>query len=319
LVVSVVLAAAAGCGGVGSLNNNGGGGTGTRSGGNVGGNATSSDTGTGTGGAANSGTTTTTTSGTTTISDNSGLPCDIAAILSSYCTSCHGSPPTAGAPMSLLTYAELTATKNGQSYAAISLARMQSTSAPMPPGGGVSAAELAAWQAWVSAGTPMGSCGGVDAGPPDTTFTDPASHTCDGSMTNHTCNGSQRMNPGEACISCHNSNACGGENGPFFSLAGTVFARGHVPDDCRTSQTTVDLTQAQVIITDANGGTHTLSVNSAGNFSSQSTIAKPYHAKVVYQGRTRAMAAAQTDGDCNTCHTENGTNGAPGRVALPAP
>jgi hypothetical protein len=29
------------------------------------------------------------------------------------------------------------------------------------------------------------------------------------------------------------------------------------------------------------------------------------------------MAAAQTVGDCNSCHTENGAQGAPGRIYLP--
>lgn len=322
LVLGVATAVAAGCGGTGTTQNNGGGGTGTRTGGNVGGTATTSDTGTG--GAGNSGTTTTSTSsGTTTIDPNSGLPCDIAAILSASCTSCHGSPPTAGAPVSLLTYAELTATKNGQSYAAISLARMKSATAPMPPGG-ASAADIATWQAWVSAGTPMGSCSDVDAGPPDTTFTDPASHTCDGSTQSATCKESSRMNPGMPCIGCHNtpgsySPPCSSfsPQGPYFSVAGTVFARGHVPDGCRT--TTVDLSQAQVIITDKNGVAHTLPVNSVGNFYNEGNIATPYTAKVVYQGKTRAMAAAQTDGDCNTCHSESGINGAPGRVALPVP
>jgi hypothetical protein len=318
--LGVAVAVAAGCGSAGSTSNNGGGGTGTRIGGNTGGDTSTGGTTAGTGGATGTTTSgTTSTSGSTTVDPNSGLPCDIAAILTNHCTSCHGSPPTGGAPISLLTYAELTATKNGQTYAAISLQRMQSAAAPMPPGGGVPAAEIATWQAWVNAGTPTGSCGDVDAGPPDTTFTDPASHTCDGTITNHTCNGSTRMNPGEACINCHSSNSCGGEQGPSFSVAGTVFARGHVPDDCRTSQTLVDLTQAQVIITDKNGAAHTLTVNSAGNFSSQSSIPKPYTAKVVYQGKTRAMSAAQSDGDCNTCHTANGANGAPGRIALPVP
>ena len=31
----------------------------------------------------------------------------------------------------------------------------------------------------------------------------------------------------------------------------------------------------------------------------------------------RAMVAAQTSGDCNSCHTLAGTNGAPGRIMLP--
>jgi hypothetical protein len=38
---------------------------------------------------------------------------------------------------------------------------------------------------------------------------------------------------------------------------------------------------------------------------------------VQFKGKTRAMVAPQTNGDCNSCHTENGANKAPGRVLLP--
>jgi hypothetical protein len=34
-------------------------------------------------------------------------------------------------------------------------------------------------------------------------------------------------------------------------------------------------------------------------------------------GRERDMAAAQTSGDCNRCHTQNGAMSAPGRIVLP--
>jgi mono/diheme cytochrome c family protein len=43
----------------------------------------------------------------------------------------------------------------------------------------------------------------------------------------------------------------------------------------------------------------------------------PFTAKVTYKGRERAMAAVQTSGDCSSCHTQTGTNGAPGRITLP--
>jgi hypothetical protein len=39
----------------------------------------------------------------------------------------------------------------------------------------------------------------------------------------------------------------------------------------------------------------------------------------VYQGHERAMNAAPASGDCNTCHTQDGTMNAPGRIVLPAP
>jgi hypothetical protein len=60
-------------------------------------------------------------------------------------------------------------------------------------------------------------------------------------------------------------------------------------------------------------------VNAAGNFYLGSPITPPFHAKVVnmLNGQERSMVAAQTTRDCNTCHTQSGANGAPGRIMLP--
>lgn len=61
--------------------------------------------------------------------------------------------------------------------------------------------------------------------------------------------------------------------------------------------------------------------NSAGNFySTNPNVALPYTVQLTYQGRERDMTGlvtAPTDGDCNGCHTADGTNGAPGRIMLP--
>ena len=72
-----------------------------------------------------------------------------------------------------------------------------------------------------------------------------------------------------------------------------------------------------MVIVDANNRTTTLTPNAAGNFYSTTTITPPYTAKVTYQGRERIMPVPQTNGACNSCHTQNGTNGAPGRITLP--
>jgi hypothetical protein len=62
----------------------------------------------------------------------------------------------------------------------------------------------------------------------------------------------------------------------------------------------------------------TLNANAAGNFYiEKGTLSTPYTAKVVSGSKTRAMSAAQTVGDCNTCHTAAGANGAPGRILMP--
>ena len=63
----------------------------------------------------------------------------------------------------------------------------------------------------------------------------------------------------------------------------------------------------------------------SGNFSYDLVrlppLPTPYKAKVTYTtaGRTyeRVMVAAQTSGDCNSCHTQTGANMAPGRITIP--
>jgi cytochrome c553 len=234
------------------------------------------------------------------------LPCDVDSILVANCQSCHGSRPSGGAPMSLVTYADLAAkatTDPSQTVAAMCVTRINSTSAPMPPTPPMlSAADIATFTAWVDGGMPMGDCvSGVD--PLN------AAPTCTSGQTwNGGNDGSSRMNPGMACINCHSQ---GGE-GPRYAIAGTVYPTGHEPDRCNGTSA------AQVIITDSAGQVLTLTPNSAGNFyASRVSLSLPYNAKVVANGLTRAMSAAQTDGDCNGCHTQNGDNGAPGRITLP--
>lgn len=127
--------------------------------------------------------------------------------------------------------------------------------------------------------------------------------------------GSNQMHPGVACTaSCHV--AQGSASKLPFDIAGTLYPTAHEPDDCD------GIGGATVVITDANGQDHTIAVNPAGNFFNQSNagagaIPMPYTAKVVANGKTRAMMASQTSGDCNACHTEQGTQKAPGRILLP--
>ncbi|HLK37284.1 MAG TPA: hypothetical protein VKU41_11070 [Polyangiaceae bacterium] len=243
-----------------------------------------------------------------------GLPCDVASILQSKCVACHSSPPAGGAPMPLETYADLTApakTNPGVTVAALSITRMQSATMPMPPAGNSppTAQDIATLQGWVSAGEPQGACGGIDAGAVASPYATPL-QCSSGTMWTAGTDGNPRMKPGGACISCHSSS--GGE-APTFSIAGTVYKTAHEPDDCNGA----GASGATVVITDANGGVLTLTVNSAGNFYSNQRVATPFHAKVVSGGAERAMSAAQTSGDCNLCHTVNGSSSAPGRIMLP--
>lgn len=241
-------------------------------------------------------------SGPTTTSTD--LPCDVAQVLSN-CTSCHSSPPTGGAPMALVSYADLTApapTDATKTAAQMCVTRMQSTTAPMPPGGGASQTDVATLQSWISAGYPQGSCSGTN-----TNYNTPL--TCTSGTYNNASEG-QGMRPGGACNSCHSSQY--GEQPPIFSIAGTVYPTAHEYDKC------VGVSGMQVVIMDENGNTQlTLTTNSSGNFTSQASIKKPYRAKIVSNGNVREMSATQTNGDCNSCHTESGANGAPGRIMQP--
>jgi hypothetical protein len=121
--------------------------------------------------------------------------------------------------------------------------------------------------------------------------------------------GSPLMHPGDACTACHTTKS----EGPKFALAGTVMAASHDDTNCNGVQ------GATVEITGADGKVTTLNANAAGNFyiESMAALSTPYTAKVVQGSKVRAMAASQTVGDCNTCHTAAGANGAPGRILLP--
>lgn len=110
----------------------------------------------------------------------------------------------------------------------------------------------------------------------------------------------------------------GEEEGPAFWLAGTVYPTAHEPDDCNG----VDgaSSDTQVVIVDANGQTLTLDVNSAGNFyyeKEAGSLALPYEATIVQDGRERVMITPQRNGDCNACHSKNGDNRAPARIMAP--
>jgi hypothetical protein len=116
------------------------------------------------------------------------------------------------------------------------------------------------------------------------------------------------MQPGAPCIACH---ASGGGEAPLFAIAGTVYPTLHEPTECNGAA------NVTVVITDAMGQQISLTSNSAGNFSYQGAVVTPYTAKVVSAAGTLAMATPQTTGDCNSCHTETGANGAPGRITAP--
>ncbi|MGZ3420436.1 MAG: hypothetical protein ACXVEE_21345 [Polyangiales bacterium] len=248
------------------------------------------------------------------------MPCEIAAVIAN-CTGCHSNPPTQAAPMPLISYADLTAASPdypGQSYAQRALARMQDPAAPMPPkpADPLTADQITTFKNWVDSGMPQSTCDNpaapIDAGP-DPYATPPVCTS--GKNWTLGNRGSSSMRPGVPCIACHQMS--GGE-APLFAVAGTVYPTAHEPDNCMSA---VPAGSTTVVITEADGKTtHTLPVNAAGNFyysDRTGTFKTPYKAKVVSGGKERAMTTAQTDGDCNNCHTQAGANSAPGRITIP--
>lgn len=245
---------------------------------------------------------------------NTGLPCDVQQLLENRCIGCHLGP----SPVALLSYDDLvkpSAADPKKTNAQRSLERMQSTTAPMPPkpAEAPTAAEIGVFQAWVNAGTPKGTTctaspdGGVpDGGAATNPYNTPTVCTSKTTWTRGN-EGSSQMRPGGACITCHTM-----RSGPAYTVAGTVYPTAHEPNDCNGSPGPLT-----VVVTDKNGVVTNLNVNGAGNFSTRAAIAAPFTVKVTNGTKERVMATPLTAGDCNSCHTEAGVNGAPGRVMAP--
>jgi len=238
------------------------------------------------------------------------LPCDVREVVETVCSSCHSSPVAAGAPTPLLSRHDFLAphASSGKTVAELSLERMKSTAAPMPPLSEppASAGQLAIFELWVAAGMPPGTCGAILGKPAETTC-------ASGKMWDPSATSTAQMNPGQACRACHKTQAS--QFNYFFM--GTVFPAFHEKDLCISPPPP----GAKVEILNAMGEvTMTLTPNAAGNFMSSAVAAGvpvPYSARLVANGLARSMNALQTDGDCNKCHTEQGAEGAPGRLVWP--
>jgi uncharacterized membrane protein len=271
-----------------------------------------------------------------------GLPCDVQAVFQNHCTTCHAATPNSGAPMPLVTRTNLLApsfANAAQTFAQRAVMRMNGTPSQMPPAPGTppTATEIAAVNAWVTAGYPAGTCGTTATPPPPDPFAVASKCTSNTFWTQGN-TGSPLMNPGLSCLTCHtgggedsggggggNSGPGGGgddnggggddEGAPLYLIAGTLYPSAHEPDLCNGSNG--EMNGARVVILDAANRTITLTPNAAGNFFYDGAVTFPFHAKVTFQGRERIMTVAQTNGSCNGCHTQTGANGAPGRILLP--
>lgn len=243
-----------------------------------------------------------------------GLPCEVQALLVKRCQSCHSRQPVEGASISLVSYADLTASSKLDGTANVltrCLKRMKDSLRPMPPtpANPVTVSELTPLQAWLDAGAPPGTCEDSSSSNP---YDAPAACSS-GNYWTAIDSGSPWMNPGKACIKCHRQYP---SFAPQFSVAGTVFPTAHEPDTCFGVPLA---TGAQVVIIDANGQELApIRVVSGGNFGAiLPGLALPYRAKVVVGETERIMLTPQTSGDCNGCHTQSGAQGAQGRVIVP--
>ncbi len=120
----------------------------------------------------------------------------------------------------------------------------------------------------------------------------------------------ETMAPGTACGVCHLA------IGKPIYIAGTVYPTYHDADLC------LGVTDVKVEIVDNGGTSHLLDVDSSGNFLDQSLLElwpSPWTVAVVRGSARRPMVSTATSGDCNSCHTAAGANGAPGRIVAPDP
>jgi hypothetical protein len=75
------------------------------------------------------------------------------------------------------------------------------------------------------------------------------------------------------------------------------------------------------IVVDSRDRAFTMAVNDAGNFLLEPgggpPPRAPFRARVTDGTKVRAMNGTVTSGDCNSCLTVAGLNGAPGRIMAP--
>lgn len=123
--------------------------------------------------------------------------------------------------------------------------------------------------------------------------------------------GSVNMEPGHACIDCHRTRP----RAPVLTVAGTVYPTLREALDCNAGAQVVGAT---VEVTDSRGTKVSLPVNQpSGNFRTLAALTPPLTVRVLFNGKANAMKGMAPSGDCNSCHTETGANGAPGRITIP--
>lgn len=130
------------------------------------------------------------------------LPCDVVNLLNSRCTLCHSDPPRSGAPMRMLTRADLVAPAPTRPTVRVideTLTRMLAGTMPPPPLPPATQMEISAVESWIEAGLPSAECGPSDPG-----FVDPGPVAFEGS-------GAEVF--AAVCATCHGSTGEGSDKG----------------------------------------------------------------------------------------------------------
>lgn len=246
-----------------------------------------------------------------------GLPCDVQGILENRCIACHSTDT----PPRLLTYEDLIAVSKkdpSKTMAQSAGELMRAKAMPPNPAAPPEDDEIASFEGWISAGTPQNPIACTDPPPKDGAAVDAGVQggtTCTSTEKWTQGNdGSPLMNPGQACNTCHQQSG-----GPNLRIAGTVYPSLHEPNDCIGSKPPPQL---RVVVTDAQDRTFNMPLNASGNFIASTGLFSPrprppFKAVVTDGVKTRAMVGSVTSGDCNSCHTVDGANGAPGRIMAP--
>ena len=252
---------------------------------------------------------------------STGLPCDVQGIIENRCIACHAGE----LPPPLLDYEDLKAPSKkypGKTMAEAALEEMKAKTMPPTPAVPPEDDEIASFEEWVNGGTqknpeacttppPAGGTPG-DGGLGDAGPDGGGAVKCTSGKTWMGGNdGSPLMNPGQACNACHQQ-----QGGPNLRIAGTVYPSLHEPNNCIGS---APPPQLRVVVTDSRNRVFNMRVNASGNFVTENGARPrpPLKAAVTDGVKTRQMVGTVTSGDCNSCHTQNGVNGAPGRIMAP--
>ncbi len=104
-----------------------------------------------------------------------GLPCEVRDVLAAECGGCHGDPPSFGAPMELVDFADLhVPSKSDPTRSVFELVaeRLVAVANPMPPGGEIDDGAKQVLLDWIAAGAPEDPAADCDD-PIDPTGEDP--------------------------------------------------------------------------------------------------------------------------------------------------